>query len=49
MSTPLHLKSKVVFAGINSTVPRLTVIDVEVLSTTPDPEITMAILGPFNA
>ena len=49
MSTPLDLKSKHVFAGMNSTVPRFTGIGAEDLSMEPEPDITIAILGPFNA
>ena len=37
------------FAGINSTVPRVTEIVLVVFSTTPEPDINKAMLGPFNA
>jgi len=46
VSWPLHLKSKLVFAGINSTVPRAAGI---VFSIAPEPDINKAMLGPFNA
>ena len=49
MSSPLHFKSNAVFAGINSTVPRFTWIFLAVCSIEPEPDITTAILGPFNA
>ena len=49
LSSPPHLKSKLVLAGINTTVPRLTVIDTEDVSMLPDPDIAIAILGPFKA
>ena len=49
VSSPPHLKCKLVLAGINTTVPRLTVIDTEDVSMLPDPDIAIAILGPFKA
>lgn len=49
MSWPLHLKSKLVFAGINSTVPRVAGIVFAVFSIEPEPDINKAMLGPFNA
>lgn len=49
MLSSLHFKSNVVFAGINSTVPRPTGIFLVVCSTAPEPDITTAMLGPSNA
>ena len=49
MSSSLLVTSKVVFAGIKSTVPRLKQIFEEVSSTAPEPDITTQILGPLSA
>lgn len=49
MSWSLHFKSKGVFAGINSAVPRAAGIVLVAFSTTPEPDINKAMLGPFNA
>ena len=49
MSSSLHVTSKVVFAGIKSTVPRFKQIFEAVSSTAPEPDITTQILGPLSA
>ena len=49
MSSSLHVTSKVVFAGMKSTVPRFKQIFEAVSSTAPEPDITTQILGPLRA